>query len=206
MASFFALAVGVFAGGRLHCGRTERHLFVHQPATWFEVSGNRLRAPGALLVRAVGGGAALLALRWPVSRWVVWIAAAVFPGIAPARIGDFLGGGDFGDVCERASRQAPYWNYGARITWTGSNREACPSSIRVNFGIPILAGLLEFWLRWRTSRRPEHSETKPAELPRAPPDDRQLPDRATRKRRNPPVSRRVSKRALRDSNSRPSDP
>ncbi|MFP6663590.1 MAG: prolipoprotein diacylglyceryl transferase family protein [Deltaproteobacteria bacterium] len=99
LAALAILLVAVFAGGRLHFALTKWHFFEADPWRLFRLSSGGLHAPGAILGLALGGAAGLRLLRLPTGALVDGFAPAVGVGIALARIGCFLNGCCYGQVC-----------------------------------------------------------------------------------------------------------
>ena len=100
LVAIFLMLVIVLAGGRLHFALTKWHFFETDPTRIFRLSSGGLHAPGAILALTVGGWIVLRALRLPIGRFVDGLAPTVGIGIALARIGCFLNGCCYGDVCD----------------------------------------------------------------------------------------------------------
>ncbi len=151
------IAVGVFLGGRLHFALPRLELFAAEPLRLLRISSGGLHAPGALCGVVVGGWLALRLTGLPAGRFADAMAPAVGVGIALARVGCFLNGCCFGDVCdlpwgiEMPATSLPYYE---QIEAGLIPRDA-PHSRPVH-ALPLyfaLAGLLiaaiGFWLQKR---------------------------------------------------------
>ena len=97
--AFALLVVAAFAGGRLHFAMTKWHLFEASPWRVLRLSTGGLHAPGAIAGVTLGGLFIVRAVGLPLGRFVDGIAPAVAIGILLGRLGCFLNGCCYGEVC-----------------------------------------------------------------------------------------------------------
>ena len=99
LAAIALIATAVFLGGRLHFALPRLHVFAHEPLQVLRLSSGGLHAPGAICGGVLGGWLGLRALGLPVARFADAFTPAVALGIGIARLGCFLNGCCFGDLC-----------------------------------------------------------------------------------------------------------
>lgn len=99
IAAIALIAAAVFIGGRLHFALLRLRLFSDRPLDILRISSGGLHAPGAICGGVIGGWFGLRALGLPVGRFADAFAPAVGLGIGIARLGCFLNGCCYGDLC-----------------------------------------------------------------------------------------------------------
>jgi phosphatidylglycerol:prolipoprotein diacylglycerol transferase len=95
------VAAATLLGGRLHFVLANFSLFADNPWRALRLASSGLHAPGAILGAVFGSLATLPLLRIPIARFADGLAPAVGVGIALARLGCFLHGCCYGDLCDR---------------------------------------------------------------------------------------------------------
>jgi len=93
------IAATTLLGGRFHFVLANLQLFAANPGRALRLSSGGLHAPGAILGAVAGTLLVLPLLRIPIARFADGLAPAVGVGIALARLGCFLHGCCYGDVC-----------------------------------------------------------------------------------------------------------
>lgn len=153
------LIVAAFAGGRAHFAMTKWHLFEANPWRIFRFSTGGLHAPGAIAGVTVAGLFIVKGLGLPLGRFVDGLAPAIGVGIVLGRLGCFLNGCCYGDVCSLPwglSLGPESYPYRAQVEYGMLSRGA-PESLPVHplplyFSL-VAVGITAFllWLRPRKS-------------------------------------------------------
>lgn len=100
LVAFLGLGGLAFAGARLHFFLAHPAPLTQVPETLFRMDASAMHAPGALLLLGLAGGPWLRLLGLPVGRFADAMVTGVCVGVALARLGCFLAGCCFGEVCD----------------------------------------------------------------------------------------------------------